>query len=54
MKPTKRDVLAGTYGDITAINYARLLRFCLTSPPRYPAKEDLPTASAMLCAAQTS
>lgn len=38
MKPTKRDVLAGTYGDITAINYARLLSVLFDLPASLSSK----------------
>ena len=38
MKPTKRDVLAGTCGDITAINYARLLSVLFDLPASLSSK----------------
>lgn len=33
MKPYKRDILAGTYGDITATRYQQLLRIIFDLPP---------------------
>lgn len=38
MKPTKRDVLADTYGDITAISYARLLSVLFDLPASLSSK----------------
>lgn len=33
MKPYKRDILAGTYGDITATRYQQLLGIIFDLPP---------------------
>lgn len=33
MKPYKRDILAGTYGDITATRYQQLLSIIFDQPP---------------------
>jgi hypothetical protein len=33
MKPHKRDILAGTYGDITATRYQQLLSIIFDLPP---------------------
>ncbi len=33
MKPYKRDILAGTYGDITATRYQQLLSIIFDLPP---------------------